>query len=313
MKKFIIFLVVLYPCIMFAGLAWVYVYDINVLHKTMIEMDASLNAANNYCVKQSQDITGLQDILKDNRVSGEEYQHWLTAMERMDSVTFNHDGTAVQSTVTGASVDEIFKERFLKKLIEEKDSHKGEIMTPLNFGITYLDRQRLEQEARWYMHKRVLDFNDRFAFGKMGLYRIDPNTLDVRVSLKVTPINLVDLNVSAFVKSQYLKLFGTDTQKGGDVSAGGRVMSNVIVKYDIDYYLYYDYISSSPFLRIAKSDLAKFVRPDQLTPPADIYFPFWYTKDGLINPDEKKRLASPIRKLKLSEPIKYSYSFVLTN
>lgn len=313
MKKLIILLLSANLLISLAGLSWAAMFDINILHDVMLEMDAAVLSANNYCVNQTQDIEGLQSKLSSNPIAKEEYLHWLDAMSDMDTLAIDYSGNVVR-TSTSSTSDNVFSSRYLKKLKEEAEKDT-DILTPLNFSITYVDREQLQQDALWYMTQKMVELNDRLGTARYGLYRVDPATLDVKVDIKATPINLKDITTNRTTQEQYRKLFGAEVTDAptGVISNSDKVMSNVVVKYDITYYVYYDYIPSSVFFKVTNSTVTARGIATMDHPPADLYFPFWYTKDGSINPDKSKRLSRPVKKFYPQRYREYSFSYILTN
>lgn len=303
--------------LLIALVAYVIFFETNNLHKAIISMSDLVARGNRYATQQTQDIDLVKEQITTNTASRRAYELWLNAMSSYNGLSNLHtDGATCYGTLTSVSgTDPIMSNDIVGFLREDFNSGSSYGYTPLNFGITYLDPVKLEEDMKSFLIRNIRGFSTMFSFGKYGLYVVDPNTIDVHVSLDMTPVRIDSLLTDDVSKKAFYSMFGIDAPASvSELNSNKFIQKNelkTIVMYKIKYYVKWDYVTTAYFFKMKKSETVAYL--SQAVPPKGIYFPLWYDREGNLETDISKKGSSPRRKLITDEPLEYDFEYVLTH
>lgn len=302
MLRFITKLSCFYISILIIMSVGLVVHETQLLHGTYTDMANLIQRGNRYCTQQTQDIDIVLKQINTNSRSKLSYQKWLDCVE-------NGKGfRGLTTTSTGITTPGIAPDKNLKDIIEFLKSNQGDGYSPLNFGMTYLDPVKLEQDMKHFLVKNIRDFDRFLTIGRFGFYRVDPYTIDVKVSLDMEPVDISNILTDATTRSEYVKIFGLDVNNVNTSEHISKSELTTLIKYNITYYVKWDYIPTSVYFRVNQRKVRGMVEQ-----PDNIYFPMLYDAKGNLNPNPNMRTAFAQYKLTTDKPFKYTYSYILTH
>lgn len=283
-------------------LAYTVIFEYTTFNNTTIEMSSLVRRGNRYCTQQAQDIDIVKKQIETNYQSRQAYKVWLEDMQNYSGFkNLRVSGGVLSTTVPSEfEADTTVTSDVIPFLMD--DFYKGSSgngYTPLNFGMTYLDPVKLQEDMEYYLTVNIRDFNNYLSAGKNGLYRIDPYTLEVAVELNMKPVR-IDKTGNRATQEEYAKIFGLDLNSELGKKLASKEGLKTIVKYEILYKIKWDYIPTSAFF-ILTQDKAERI------PQEYVYRQISYDKNV------EKRLDTAVLKGVFTAPLEYKYDYVLTN
>lgn len=284
--------------ILIGCLVYVVFVEVTTFKDTYNAFQKTIILGNEYATSETQDVEIYNKMLSGNRDSKKAYGEWLdnTLAGRETSIDFNGRITSGNAQYNIPSTDGFYYfVDFLNENYNDKNSDPNTALyTPLDFGITYLDKYLLETSMKKYILNTLTELNRFNTTKSVSGYNIDPTTIGVQASITSRVVDLKQ-------KPDYiLQIFGAPKSS---VSANlSKNESNFMVVYDITYKIKWDYIPIASMFVLSK---------DQATalPQEDVYYESYIIDDhGVRQPSGLSHL-----KWRNQDGIDHKFTYAITN